>query len=190
MTSGGPGYGGTAYGGPGHGPRPYGGMAYGGPAGMRTQMRATDADRERVAGLLNQAFTEGRLTRDEHDARLGRALSAVTYADLDACLADLMPPPTYVPGRVKTNVPAIISLICAIAQVTVVLWPVMAVCAVVLGHVGRRQIKRTGENGAGIALAGLILGWIGTAVLLLIILAVVLLAVASTTTSGHTVPRH
>lgn len=194
MTSG-PGYGGTGYGGPGYGPQPYGPVGYGGPAayggpvGMRAQIRATDADRERVTDLLNKAFTEGRLARDEHDARLERALSAVTYADLDACMAGLIPLPYPGPVKVKTNAPAIISLICGIAQVTFFLWPVAAISAVVLGHVARRQIRRTGEKGDGLALAGLILGWIGVGVLLLTVLAVVLLGVAYSG-SGHPVPAH
>ena len=198
MTSGGPGYGGTAYGrpdygprpygGPGHGPQPYGPQPYGGMAygGLRAQMRATDADRERVADLLNKAFIEGRLTRDEHDSRLEHALSASTYADLDSCMSDLMPLPYPVPFQVKTNTLAIISLICGIGQM--ILWPFATIPAIVLGHVARRQIRRTGENGSGLALAGLILGWIGASVLLLLILAIVLLVVAHTgTPNGHAV---
>jgi hypothetical protein len=45
---------------------------------------------------------------------------------------------------------------------------VVAVPAIVLGHVARRQIKRTGEQGANLALAGLMLGW--AAVILAIVL--------------------
>ena len=194
MTSA-PGYGGTGYGRPGHGPQPYGPaayggpVAYGGPAGMRAQMRATDADRERVTDLLNKAFTEGRLARDEHEARLERALSAVTYADLDACMADLIPLPYPGPVRVKTNSQAIISLICGIGQIVPLMGAFLTIPAIVLGHTARRQIKRTGENGAGLALAGLTLGWIGAAFLLLVILAIVLMVVAYSG-SGHPVPAH
>ena len=36
-----------------------------------------------------------------------------------------------------------------------------AIPAVMLGHVARGQIRRTGEAGDGLALTGLILGWIG-----------------------------
>lgn len=35
--------------------------------------------------------------------------------------------------------------------------------AIVLGHVARRQIKRYGEDGGGLAMAGLILGYLATA---------------------------
>ena len=51
--------------------------------------RASDADREQVIGVLKIAFVEGRLTRDELDARAGHALTAPTRADLAALTADL-----------------------------------------------------------------------------------------------------
>jgi hypothetical protein len=47
----------------------------------------------------------------------------------------------------------------------------------VLGHVARHQIRRTGEQGAGLALAGLVLGW--AAVILGIVLIVVALTIAA-----------
>jgi hypothetical protein len=47
-------------------------------------LRASHADRERVIGSLKAAFAEGRLTRDEFDARVGRALASRTYAELAA----------------------------------------------------------------------------------------------------------
>lgn len=47
----------------------------------------------------------------------------------------------------------------------------MGVVAVVLGHIARNQIARTGEQGAGQALAGLILGYIALAVWVALILA-------------------
>jgi Domain of unknown function (DUF1707) len=64
---------------------------YGYPAagGRRGQMRAADADRDHVAGWLGTAYSEGRLAKDEYDARLDRALSARTYADLDQLVTDL-----------------------------------------------------------------------------------------------------
>ena len=53
------------------------------------KMRAADADRDRMAAILGTAYSEGRLSRDEYDARLQRALPARTYADLDHVVADL-----------------------------------------------------------------------------------------------------
>ena len=52
-------------------------------------MRASDADRDRVVELLNVAYSEGRLSKDEYDRRLENALAARTYADLDQIVADL-----------------------------------------------------------------------------------------------------
>jgi hypothetical protein len=46
--------------------------------GERGKMRTADADRDRVAGFLTTAYTEGRLSKDEYDTRLDSALSART----------------------------------------------------------------------------------------------------------------
>lgn len=56
-------------------------------------MRAGDADRALVADLLSAAYAEGRLTREEHDDRLSRAMSAVTFDDLRGLTTDLVPAP-------------------------------------------------------------------------------------------------
>lgn len=53
------------------------------------RMRASNADRERVVTLLQAAFAEGRLGRDEFGERVGGALTASTYADLAALTADI-----------------------------------------------------------------------------------------------------
>jgi len=52
-------------------------------------LRASRADRERVIDLLKAAFTQGRLDRDEFDARIGRALASRTYGELAAVTADI-----------------------------------------------------------------------------------------------------
>ena len=57
------------------------------------RLRASHADREQVIDTLKTAFVHGRLTRDELDARAGRALAARTRADLDALTADIPPGP-------------------------------------------------------------------------------------------------
>jgi hypothetical protein len=53
-------------------------------------LRASDADRERVAVVLRDAGGDGRLTVDELDERLDAAYGAVTRADLDALTVDLV----------------------------------------------------------------------------------------------------
>jgi hypothetical protein len=44
-----------------------------------------------------------------------------------------------------------------------------SILAVIFGHVALGQIKRTGQSGQGMAVAGLVLGYIGIAVLALIL---------------------
>ena len=142
--------------------------------GERGKMRAADADRDRVVERLNMAYGEGRLSKDEYDGRLENALSARTYADLDPLVTDLPAArATAVTPVAKTNQLAMASLACGLAQF--VFGPVAAVPAIVFGHVARRQIKRTGEQGADLALAGLILGW---AALILVIVLIVGLAMS------------
>jgi hypothetical protein len=148
------------------------------------KIRAADADRDRVAGILSTAYSEGRLSRDEYDARLESALSARTHADLDHLVTDLpaaqatgLTPaaPTMVTHSARTNGLAIASLACGLAQFA--FGPLATIPAIVLGHMARSQIRRTGEQGAGLALAGLVLGW--GAVILGIVFIAVALAIAA-----------
>jgi hypothetical protein len=53
------------------------------------RLRASRADRERAIGTLKAAFVQGRLTKDELDERVGRALVPLTYAELAALTGDL-----------------------------------------------------------------------------------------------------
>ena len=71
----------------------------------RGHLRASHADREQVIGTLKAAFVQGRLTKDELDARAGQAFAARTYAEL-AALTATSPPgwptpcrPGALPGR-------------------------------------------------------------------------------------------
>jgi uncharacterized protein DUF1707/uncharacterized protein DUF4190 len=149
------------------------------------KMRAADADRDRMAAILGTAYSEGRLSRDEYDARLERVLSARTYADLDHVVTDLPAAQATVPSPVattttmqaRTNGLAIASLACGVAQFA--FGPLATIPAIMLGHMARSQIRRTGEQGAGLALAGLVLGW--GAVILGIVLIAVGLAIAAGT---------
>jgi len=155
-------------------------------AGGYGQMRASDRDRDTANGLLNSAFAEGRLSKDEYDERSGRALTATTIGQLQALTADLpgftlgvqpQYPVQYMMPR-RTNGLAVASLACGVGQVF--FWFIAAIPAVVLGHMARRQIRQTGEDGAGLALAGLILGWIGiVATVLFVVAGLALFAAAS-----------
>ena len=59
----------------------------------RGPVRASHADREQAIEALKDAFVHGRATKDELDARTGRALAGRTYADLGALTADIRPAP-------------------------------------------------------------------------------------------------
>src|SRR5690348_7067633 len=52
-------------------------------------LRASRADRERVIDLLKAAFVQGRLDRDEFDARIGQAVASRTYGELAAVTAGI-----------------------------------------------------------------------------------------------------
>jgi hypothetical protein len=53
------------------------------------KLRASDADRERVAEVLREAAGDGRLTMDELDERLDAVYAAKTYAELEPITHDL-----------------------------------------------------------------------------------------------------
>ena len=58
-------------------------------AGRRSHLRASHADREHVIDRLKTAFVQGRLTKDELDARVGQTLASRTYAELAVVTADI-----------------------------------------------------------------------------------------------------
>lgn len=88
-------------------------------------MRASRGDRERAIDMLKAAFVQDRLTKDELDARVGQALAARTYADLDSVTADIpispkLPPlPQATPAPLNVHSP------------------------------GRREVSRAVKSGAG-----------------------------------------
>lgn len=53
------------------------------------ELRASDADRERIAEILRDAVAEGRLAMEEFDERLDAAYKARTYGELERLTADL-----------------------------------------------------------------------------------------------------
>jgi|GEM_PF-6466613 hypothetical protein len=89
------------------------------------------------------------------------------------------PRPPYVASK-PTNGFAIAALVCSLA--TFVFCGIGSILGIVFGHIARRQIKRSGEGGSGLALAGLIVGYVTLA---LGILAIVALAVFAHTFNGE-----
>ncbi|RRR68860.1 DUF1707 domain-containing protein, partial [Streptomyces sp. RP5T] len=59
------------------------------PAPAATDLRASDADRDRVADILREALGEGRLTADEHAERVEGVLGAKTVGELEVFIRDL-----------------------------------------------------------------------------------------------------
>lgn len=81
------------------------------------------------------------------------------------------------PTAPKTNTLAVVSLISSILGFTAV--PFLgSVVGIITGHMALRQIRATGENGSGLAKAGLAIGYIVVVLTILAIIAVVAFAVA------------
>lgn len=55
-------------------------------------LRASDADRERVVSLLGEALADGRLTSLEHSERIDQAYASRTLGELSVLTCDLTPP--------------------------------------------------------------------------------------------------
>lgn len=169
-------YGPPAYG-PPSGPPAYGRPAYGPPAYGYGQpplgMRTSAADRERAIDVLTAAYGEGRLTKEEFDERSARVMASQNYGELGAIVADLpagpypspapyqVAPAYYQPASATTNGLAIGALILSLFLISLP--------AVILGHISRGQIRRSGQRGDGIAIAGLVFGYLGMALWILIV---------------------
>ncbi|MEU9576058.1 DUF1707 and DUF4190 domain-containing protein [Streptomyces chilikensis] len=147
------------------------------PYGGGSPMLASTADRERAVDILRAGFAEGRLVGTELEQRVARVYAARTQGELAALVADLphgpvpvVPaPPGYAPApvlpsaayRATTNGKAVAALVLGI--LTMVSGGLTSVPAVVLGHLARGEIRHTGQEGDGCALAGVILGWLWVA---------------------------
>ena len=88
------------------------------------------------------------------------------------------PPPPHPPPGLQTaayparpyNTWAIVSACFAVSTI-IGTWCFGGIIAVITGHVARSQIKRTGEAGGNLALAGLIAGYVAIGLFFLFILA-------------------
>ncbi|GAA1282019.1 DUF1707 SHOCT-like domain-containing protein [Streptomyces javensis] len=72
------------------------------PAGMR----ASDAERERIAEVLREAVAEGRLDMEEFEERLGAAYAARTHGELEPLVRDLPVPGSAAPAPSASPAPA------------------------------------------------------------------------------------
>jgi uncharacterized protein DUF4190/uncharacterized protein DUF1707 len=141
------------------------------------ELRASDADREAAAERLRVAALEGRLDPGELDERMSAAYAARWCSELAQLTADVTPAPapvhpvrpTFVRSSPPTNGLAIASLVVGIVW----MWWIGSLLAVVFGHLALGQIARAegGQSGRGMAIAGLVLGYLGLTTLLFTILA-------------------
>ena len=160
-------------------------------------MRAADADRERAADVIKAAFAEGRLDQAEHRLRLDAILSARTYGELRLQVQDLpvgpMPPQVHLPtpvepGRInpwaryapvprrRTEPLAIVSFV--LAGISPFTFGATSVPAVITGHLALARIRRSGDEGRGFAIAGLVVGHVVFGLIVLVIIAVLGIALA------------
>ncbi|MBO0702076.1 MAG: DUF4190 domain-containing protein [Candidatus Dormibacteraeota bacterium] len=105
---------------------------------------------------------------------------------------DSRPATTYPPplGLQMVALPPVNGMAVASLVLSLVGWtmvPVLAsILAVIFGHVARRQMESTGQRGGGMAVAGLVLGYINLALWLIGILVaiVIVIAIASAASSA------
>lgn len=149
-------------------------------AAAHSQLRASDQDRERAGEVLKNGYADGRVSKDEYDTLLGQVYAARTVGDLATLTsqlpgggAALLPVPA---GPPRTNSRAVGAMICGVAEFFT--FGLTSIPAVILGHTARGEIRRTGEAGAGLAMTGLVLGWVAIGLWLLFWVAVLVAGVA------------
>ncbi|MFS8203972.1 DUF1707 and DUF4190 domain-containing protein [Streptomyces sp. CWNU-52B] len=141
-------------------------------------MLASTADRERAVDVLRAGFGEGRMQQPEFEKRVARAYEARTVGELAVLVSDLpqgpvplpalsgpvprtfLPAPAPALGR-KTNDKAVGAAVCG--WLCLLTAGLTAIPAVILGHTARSEIRHTGEVGEGLALTGLVFGWVSIA---------------------------
>ena len=103
--------------------------------------------------------------------------------------------PAYTPAASRTNSLAIISLVAGIGSIPAHIVPgvggfTVALVAIVTGYMARQQIRASGEQGMGMATAGMVIGIIHLALLgLLILFLVFLIFVLGATLFGLSRPH-
>ncbi|MBO4253039.1 DUF1707 domain-containing protein [Streptomyces griseorubiginosus] len=158
-----------------------------------SSMLASHADRERAVDVLRAGYGEGRLEHSEFEKRVARAYAARTVGELALLVGDLptgpVPQPaplmavppvprTFLPtARPQTNGKAVGAAVCGLLCVPTL--GLTGIPAVILGHTARAEIERTGETGEGLAMTGLVLGWLSTAGWALVLTLLIAVSLAS-----------
>jgi hypothetical protein len=114
----------------------------------RGTLRASDADRDLIIDRLRKASAEGRLAVHELEHRVATALTARTYAELDATVRDLSGnrlgerrsrPHRAVrtvqahPALLLVAIPVALAAVATLMAITV-LWTALALVVFLLGH--------------------------------------------------------
>lgn len=79
------------------------------------------------------------------------------------------------PGQ-RTNVLAIVSLVTSIIGLSLV--------GVICGHIALSQIRKSGEGGRGLAIAGLVIGYIGLVIGLILLVVWIGIVIAAVNSGG------
>ena len=143
---------------------------------MDDRYRTSDADRDRVAGLLRDHFAAGRITSEELDERLTATLNAKTFGDLRRALADLpeavpvpqpasrVPPPVAPRWAVRRRGPRLLPLavlailaavlipgagwlFLAVFQAVLLLWLAACLAGIFVAARFFRRMRRDGWSG-------------------------------------------
>ena len=85
----------------------------------------------------------------------------------------VQPPPVPPPAPAATRPTNALAIVALIAGILGLMFFPAAIGAVVCGMISRNQISVSGEEGRGLAQAGLVMGWISIAYHVLIIVAVI-----------------
>lgn len=75
------------------------------------------------------------------------------------------------PMQPPTNGFAIASLVLGIF---IIFWGIPSVLALVFGYIARKQIRERNEGGSGLAIAGIVLGWVGVAIWMIVLVFIVI----------------
>ena len=89
--------------------------------------------------------------------------------------------PAYATAAPPTNSNAIVALVLGIASLLVC--SLAGPVAIVIGQRARREIRQTGEQGDGMALAGVITGVVATALMVVVIVAVIVIIIVAAASS-------
>ncbi|WP_020388087.1 DUF1707 SHOCT-like domain-containing protein [Kribbella catacumbae] len=73
------------------------------PSQYQPHQRFTEADRDKIAGRLRDAFADGRLDQPEFSSRLDQLYSVQTYGELEPLVRDLPPVRTYQTPAIVQN---------------------------------------------------------------------------------------